>query len=525
MSGRDSPPTGVQETESAGVAPNRRTADRADAPVGGDRSDEDRRANARSGDQEGRGRRASDRFLDTFVPQFQDYWNILACQKAFVIIFCMSATLSAVALTYVFSERYESTATIFYRPQEVTRISGKDSQAFGAPAPAPPFKVISQTMQEVLQSSVILGPVVKSLGLDIPAPKIYEGPWYIVYYKKTKDWVKEYGGNAWALLKHGRLIDKDTYRQSIGELRGNVKITNRDSYVFLLRVRHKDRDRVADIVNAITAEMMKWLRDQETTPGELKSVQLRQLIGKKELEIEALYTAVHGQLASVGVASIEMATDRSTERLSELQLDRAKLIGEIAGKKIALKSILGQSKLRQDIGRTPAGRRNKSKYIQPEDARRLQSEQIFTKIELDALMAQSKSLDLEIAELKNRLRELPKIALRVDHLQTNLQAAKRDLIQLKSTLQEEVIRAKLVLSELGVIHPAVAPTHPVSPIKAYHAGLAAILSLVFAVGLVYLLTFLEIRVLFPSKGVRGRRPGGAPGGDAPRRAGNPAGGG
>ena len=77
-----------------------------------------------------------------------EYIDLLKRQKGFIIVFCLSAIITSLALTYVFSEKYKAGTTIFYRDQEVTRLKAQDTEAFGSPLPAPPFKVIGNTLQE-----------------------------------------------------------------------------------------------------------------------------------------------------------------------------------------------------------------------------------------------------------------------------------------------------------------------------------------------------------------------------------------
>ena len=83
-----------------------------------------------------------------------------------IIVFCVSAILSSLAQTYIFSEKFLTVTTIQYKPQEITRLRAQDTRAFGAPLPTIPFKIINQNMQEIATSEAILRPVVIELGLD-----------------------------------------------------------------------------------------------------------------------------------------------------------------------------------------------------------------------------------------------------------------------------------------------------------------------------------------------------------------------
>ena len=101
-----------------------------------------------------------------FNVDFRKYYEILVRQKGFVLVFCFSATLSSLALTYVFSEKYIAATNIYYRPLERSLLRQKGIEAFGAPVPSAPFGVIVQSLQDIIRSDAILRQVVETHGLD-----------------------------------------------------------------------------------------------------------------------------------------------------------------------------------------------------------------------------------------------------------------------------------------------------------------------------------------------------------------------
>ena len=141
--------------------------------------------------------------------------------------------------------------------------------------------------------------------------------------------------------------------------------------------------------------------------------------------------------------------------------------------------------------------------IQPSDFKRLESERVFLEIELSGLTAKYDSVKEAIAEIEVQRQVLPGLEKRLATLETRLEIAKRDMVQFTDAYQEAVVQATAAESEAEVLHPATIPSHPVAPIKVYHVGLAGFLAFVIAVGLIYLLTFAEIYILFPPKTVPG----------------------
>src|SRR5258707_1129177 len=72
--------------------------------------------------------------------------------RAFISVFILSAMLSALVLTYIYSERYRAETTIFFKPSDVTRLGTHSTMALGAPLPTLPYKVVTQTITGLMDS-------------------------------------------------------------------------------------------------------------------------------------------------------------------------------------------------------------------------------------------------------------------------------------------------------------------------------------------------------------------------------------
>jgi len=436
-----------------------------------------------------------------------DRFRVLAREKAFVLVFTLSAVLTALALTYIFSEEYETSVTIFYRPQEVTRLKGMEAQAFGSPVPSAPFKVISQTLEGVVKSEVVLRPVVETLGLDEEGVKV-GGSWYMRVYREIKSTIKEYLGYAWMLLKYGRIIERDPIIKAMVNLHENIKVENKDSYIFRLIVRDKNPKRAALIVEAVADGVVAWLQKQDTNPGEQKHEQLASLLRRKTSEIAAYHEQIQSLLWANNIASVPAEIETGMARLSEMELARANVDSRIQEGEAKLAHISGKMELKGKMGRGEGGLGN-PEHIQPEDFKRLASEKVATGVELSGLRASRDSLQKSIDQLNARLKKLPIIQNELDGLHVSLDAAKRDYVQLNDTYQEAMVRATGKQSQVEILHQAHVPATPVAPIKIYHVGLAGTLALVISIGFVYVLSYFNIRIFFHSLGLKGRR-GAAP---------------
>ncbi|MBK7424470.1 MAG: hypothetical protein IPJ48_16085 [Propionivibrio sp.] len=435
----------------------------------------------------------------------REYLKLLAQQRGFIIVFVMSAAIISLALTYIATEKYESYTAITYRTQEVTRFKAYQTEAMGSPAPQAPFKVISQTLQEVLKSDAILRNVVTELGLDQKPKMQYDGPWYQVWYKKTRDWAKEYSGYAWTLLKYGRIVEDNPTAAAINELRNNFTIVNRDSYIFHLRVRDREPERAARIADHMGKVLAALLLDLDREPNSARIEQLRALLEEKHEMMKQRRKEMESLLADNRSASIQLEVERLTENRSTLQLDESRLASEIARAQTRLSSIESKLSVKQRILEMSPTPTDPVEYIQPEDFKKLASQRVFDDMDLKSLVSKRHSLQTSIDALTVRLGNLPKIQNRLDTLKVELASIERDYTLLNDSYQEAVLRASSAVSEVRVLHPAVVPTFPVAPNKIYYVLLASGLGVLFATGLLYLLAYLNIRILFPSSGIQGRR--------------------
>lgn len=435
-----------------------------------------------------------DPFQFLFNVDFRKYVTIFAQQKSFVLVFCLSACLCSLALTYVYSEKYETGVAIFYRPIGTSLLRQKDTETFGAPAPTPPFKVIIQTLQDILRSEVILKPVVNELGLDKEEVTIYGSLWYKRWFQQTKDFAKEQLSNLISLLKYGRIIEDGPMLKAIKGLRKSIKIkATKDSYIYFLMTKDKYPERAATIVNTAGRILVNWLKDQDKNPAEDKYRQFREQLDEKEIEIEKLRAELETLLVQNKIVSVPEETTKGVNSLYVLELELIRLKAQIEERRKEVTEL-----------RVAANRESK-RYVHPEDIKKMKSEILFKEIELESLLKRSEFMTSSTKDLKTRLDELPSLDRKMKNLNMKIEAGTREYHHLNDFYVEALGQATTVQSEIRVLHDAMIPIKPVQPIKVYHVGLTALLSLFFSVGLVYVFAFFNIRIFFKSKGAKERR--------------------
>ncbi|MFQ5511456.1 MAG: hypothetical protein ACE5EO_06360 [Candidatus Krumholzibacteriia bacterium] len=433
-----------------------------------------------------------------FELEFSRYHEILVKQKGFIIVFCLSAVLSSLALTYVFSERYVAATNIYYRPLERSLLRQKDTEAFGAPAPAAPFKVIIQSLQDITRSEVILRPVVEELGLDVPIV-VEHPPGLRGLYPRAKDFAKGLMSDIRNLAKYGRIIEEDPTVLAIKGLGNNISLsTTKDSYIYVLSVKDKYPQRAAMIVDTAGRYLVEWLREQDQNPAEMRYVQLQAQLDEKEVEIKKFRDERQALLEDNDYVAVDEEMADGVKSLYAMEQDVVELDAEIEEKHKKL----------EELDERIRAQKSAEAQIDPKDVKRLESERLFLEIELEGLMAKRGVQRASLTRLRIRLQNLLALQKQVDNLDMQIEATTRDHLHLKDLYVEALSQANSGESEIKVLHAAHVSARPVQPIKVYHVALSALLSLFLSTGLIYVLAFFNIRTFFSSDGVKGRRPGG-----------------
>ena len=397
--------------------------------------------------------------------------------KSYIIVFCISTLLTSLALTYVYSEKYLAATTLLFQPQEVTRIRQKETLAFGAPLPIPPFDLIYDNLQLLVQSEPILLEVIEELGLDIEEPVVYQGPWYVQFYQRSRDWIKQLRDDTWTILKHGRIVTDDPKTAALKALRKYLSLIDNNSYFFYLTYIDKDPVRAARVVDTIAAKVVRSLVSRQQEPGIQTRKQLQRLRDAKAAEIEEYQTALETLLSGNNIASVNLETDLTMQRYSELSLEQVQTNAKIASARAKIETLTKQLADQSTRG------------LQPEDYRRIKSDKLAAEVELRAFIEQRVTVQAALTKLEQQLAKLPALQHKYDTLTQNIKTAQRDFIQISDPYHEADVQANSLLSEITVPHSARVPSVPITPIKIYHVALAGGLALSISFGMAYLLAF------------------------------------
>ncbi len=436
--------------------------------------------------------------MSPFVFSNWEYFQHLKNHKQFIIVFTLSAMLCALALTYVYSEKYEATTTLFFSPEEIIRLKFKaaENEAFGAPMPGADFKVVGKTLENLATNEMLLRRVVNDLELDVVEETEYTGPAYIRYYKILKDNAKEYVLKAWSYLKYGKLPDEDPTVNAVLELAGNIEVRAQDSYIFVLKARDRHPERAALIIDTVAAYLVNILEEKDKGPAVQRIEQIKPMLAQKRAEIDRIQSQLDELFETNNLTSVTQEMDRGLEQLYELTTQKTLLEADMRQNERELATLDSKLSLK--------GGGSRSSGLRPDDFEKMATDKLYTEIELDGQRARHASLAKSIRDIEAKLQKLPELDLTVQSLENELHRANDDYSMLNVVLQELNVREADATTELKIQHPATVPTAPVSPIKVYHVGLAGILGIFFSIGLAYLFAYFNIRLFVPSKGVKKR---------------------
>jgi uncharacterized protein involved in exopolysaccharide biosynthesis len=434
------------------------------------------------------------------APQHMDGDSLrpLREHRGFIAVFILSAALSALILTYIYSERYQAESTIFFKPSDITEVTRHGQEALGSRLPVPTQKNITQTITQLATSDVVLRRVVTDLHLDAKKPRDVSGPWYRQYYKLLKYEVEDYADDAWKILKYGAIIN-DPLAAAMYKLYKAIKITNNDSYVYTVAV---SGDKLVEILTAL-------LGRDDRLAFEHRKAELEQLREQKAREIEELNAANQALLTSNRVASIDDELKSLTDRFSKLrqesadtQADLDQSEGKVAASAEKLRVAVPATLNDGSPAPLPTGRASR---ISPDDYGKLTTKKLESEVDSRGLRARLAAIERTYNGLVPRIQAVTDVKAQNDLLAAKLSSAKRDYGALTDGIQELTIRQTTGEGELHVQAKPDGSIQPVSPIKIYHVGAATALAALIAIGLAYVLDYFEIRLFLPPAGGRSRR--------------------
>jgi uncharacterized protein involved in exopolysaccharide biosynthesis len=427
--------------------------------------------------------------------------------RVFIIIFVFSAMLCALALTYIYSERYRSEVTFLFKPSQVTELVKHSKEAFGTSAPGSMVVNITHTLDDLVHSDGVLRQIVAKLHLAADSPKDVSAEDGSL--NRAKAALQDFAKGAISVVMFGRVINDDPINRAVAGLRKQIKLTNDDSYVYTLQVTADSPQHASGIADEAAAALIQFLRDDAQHSVGKPAEELVSLRDGKRRDVERIEAQMRELLSQNEITSIKDELEKATDTVSALRRARADTQADLRqseGKVAALAEKLrvpSMSKLAEDGG--PAAAPARTSRINADDYAKLTSDRLTAEVNSASLHARLNSLERSSASFIPRLRVLNQVQAEYDVLSAELNSAKRDYSALSDAVQEFAIRAADNQTELRLQAKAITPVLPVSPVKIYHVVFATVLAAMIAVGLAYMLDYFHIRLFLPSAGGGPRR--------------------
>ncbi len=474
------------------------------------------------------------------------YLEVLNRRKFLILTFCLSAAITSLGLTYVFSEKYRTYTTILYRPQQVTTFQNKQQEALGFPVPLAPIESIVNSLESVAKSTAVAEAIVTKLDLDKPMPKTESNPIRRMI-TSVKDWTKKNGGKAWQILKYGRIIPEDPLADAIAKLQKDLRINaTRRGYTFRLELTDSYPERVAAIVDTAAEVLAELLRGeslranrnaQEAIEARLKENDIEILETRQSLEnfkktqrISSLSEEISLRLKTISnfeeelnkvKNDLQVEEKRRTElrvqlnnqevlvkylstvsdnpivqelktELARQEVQRAGLLEKFQPSHLEVKAV--EAKLAEIRDRLS---REQEKIVSSESQRlndvyqKVLTDQLEVESNLQGLAARREALAAEIARMKDSTKNLTDKEATLAQMTLQLDSAERAHRLLNDAIEEARIAESKNVSEIVVLHKAPIPTGPVHPIKILHVGVSTFLGLFLAAACVFFLDYFD----------------------------------
>jgi len=472
------------------------------------------------------------------------YREILARRGGLILVFCLSASLSSLALTYIFSEKYVAYTTVLYRPKEAVRFQLKQPEAMGFPPPFVTYESIGNTLEELARSDAIARQVVQILGLDRPAPK---RPGWRGLLISTKQGLKKLAGKAWQMLKYGRTIEEEPFSAAVRKLQENTAIKpTKKAYTFRLVALDDDPQRAATIVDTQARVLADFLSGENVRSAQQEKEQLAVRLTqnqrevaearaalaqfKKTSRISSLAEETSLQLKAVANLEEELAQTqidlRATERkrdelrarlareqplvkyqsttsdnpvvqemkleLARLQVQRAGLLEKFTPEYQEVKALDARlqevrAKLNSEVGKIVSSESTRLSDVY----QKVTADEASAEADVEAAEARRRSVAGAISRSKAGMKTLDQNQSRLAELTLHLDVAERSYKLLSDAYEEARIAEGRSASEVAVLHPALVPAAPERPIKILHVAVSGIMGLFLAVGYFVFLSYFD----------------------------------
>jgi polysaccharide biosynthesis transport protein len=471
-------------------------------------------------------------------------WPVIRYRQL-IIVFCATAVVTSLALTYILAEKYTATSTILYQPNESISFRPKVRDTFGFPMPIVALESIGSTVEDVLKSDAVLEDTVKTLHLDVKEEPT--GSWFARAYRNTKDKIKEWRSQAMQLLKYGRILPRNPFAEAVEGLRENVSVKRTTkAYTFQLVVKDSNPERAARIVDTVAALLSDFLANEQAraareaqakieprlrasaeeisglrrrilafkntervaAPGEELTLKLKSVTGfedelaktRNELRsLENKRTALEAQLKAQepsikygAVTSDNPVVDDLRRQIARLEVERSGMLRQFTANHPEVQAIDARIKEARDRLKQEQPTIVSSESTRLNDIyQKLLTDKLAADAEIQSLQAKEEALQTVVAGGNSEAKSLSTKDSNLAELTLQLQQAEKSFALITEAYEEARLAEARASSEVSILHKSEIPRAPSYPIKVLHVGTTLLLGLFLSVGFVYLIDFFD----------------------------------
>ena len=390
--------------------------------------------------------------------EFQRLWSVIVAYKIQITTVTLTASLTALALTYVLPSRYEASSLVIVRPKETMRLTppqgqGKEVLDFPVSLTAP-IDAPGRTYMEVLQSEAVARRIVTALNLDAPNPpsnstmeRLRDG---------FKVWMRDTVRASRHLVRYGRVIPASRFDLAVEDVRENLRLdAKKNTYAFSITYMSGSPVQAAAVAN--TAAEIFLAHNAEAFRREADS---------SLAFIEARLRESEAKLLEAGEALTRFKDTTHVFALGDEYRERIKVV----------------SSLEVDVESAQARLDGLLQAYAPEN-----SKVASARAEVSRLRSALGSYKQELSAMPARERTLGTLELAASVAQQNYE-------YIRKKYEEARIAQHSSFAEIRIASPATPPHYPTRPIKYYYAGLSLLLALVSSIALVMFCEYLNPRV-------------------------------
>jgi uncharacterized protein involved in exopolysaccharide biosynthesis len=379
-------------------------------------------------------------------------FDVMRRRASLILALTMVAAVAGYAFSLLISDRYTASALVLVRPQQPIKMGGaKESKEFldFPVGNTSAVETASKTYIEIIKSPALIGEVVRELGLD--KEKAQEQAGGAESARLLPANLKQSLNGLIAVLKYGRLIEDDPFTAAVKEVTDNFKLeAYLDTYIFDIKYIAKNAQRAADVANATAKALIRFVDGLRVSEARYQRDHLKTELEQRQRQLNAARERLESYKKTHSIFLYESEYDAKLKVISELEVALAKAEEALVGSQNTLSTV--------------------------------------------SLAARRARLVRSLNEQKAELVPLPGIERELKQLELDVKTADAAYQIVDKEFQEADIKNSYATPEIGLVSEAVVPRLPSSPRRGYIALASLVGGLVVALGLAFLLEYLNRRI-------------------------------